>query len=163
MAQTAQPPPGAAYAYEVAQRSLDDQLRRIEAQDSKAGVLIAGAGIFAGFLFSGDTFLAEAPQWLLALAAGLISLAVICALLAFLNQHYITAPAAVAVARFALRDELWLKWRFLGNLHGALEWNRRKLDRKTRFLTVAQALLIAAVAVVGGYFVLMALSNWIGR
>ncbi|MBA3430856.1 MAG: hypothetical protein H0U16_05185 [Actinobacteria bacterium] len=90
MAQTAQPPPGAAYAYEVAQRSLDDQLRRIEAQDGKAGVLIAGAGIFAGFLFSGDSFLAEGPQWLLALAAGLISLAVICALVAFLNQHYNT-------------------------------------------------------------------------
>ncbi len=71
--------------------------------------------------------------------------------------------AGAAVARFALRDELWLKWRFLGNLHGALEWNRRKLDRKTRFLTVAQVLLIAAVAVVGGYFVLMALIDWIGR
>lgn len=76
---------------------------------------------------------------------------------ALLNQSYITAPRPQAVASFAGRDELWLKWRFLGNLHLAVDWNRRKLDRKIRFLTAAQALLIATVGLNGGYFVLTTL------
>lgn len=41
-------PPGASFAYEVAQKALDDQLHRIEAQDGKAGILIAAAGVFGG-------------------------------------------------------------------------------------------------------------------
>jgi len=63
------------------------------------------------------------------------------------------------VASFAGRDELWLKWRFLGNLHLAVDWNVRKLDRKIRFLTAAQALLIATVGLNGGYFVLTTLKG----
>lgn len=156
----AQPPPRAAFAYDVAREAMQDQLRRIEAHDTKAGILIAAAGIFAGLLFSGSSVLAGAPPWLLALTGGLISLALLLALFAFLNQRYVTAPRPGAVARLARRDEPWLKWTFLGNLHGALEWNRRKLNRKTRLLGAAQAALIAAVTLVGGYFAVMAIRNW---
>lgn len=153
MPQSPATPPGAAFAYEAARHALDDQLRRIEAQDAKSGVLIAAAGIFAGFLFSGRSFLVGGPAWFLVSVGLLVTTAVVLALLGVLNQRYVTAPEAQAVARLALRDEVWLKWRFLGNLHTALEWNRRKLDRKTRFLTAAQAALIIDVVLVGGYFV----------
>lgn len=47
----------------------------------------------------------------------------------------------------------------MGNLHMALEWNGRKLDRKIRFLTAAQVLLIATVGLDGGYFVLTTLKG----
>lgn len=163
MAQATGTPSGATFAYEIAEKSLNDQLRRIDAQDSKAGMVIAAGGVFAGFLFSGASFLASAPRPLLAITGMLISGGVISALLAFLNQDYVTAPNAVAVARFAGRDEAWLKWRFLGNLHRVLAWNQRKLNRKTRLLTVGQASLITAVLLVGGYFVWTAVIDWFGR
>ncbi len=149
-------PPGAEFAYEVAHGALEDQLRRIEVQDSKAGILIAAAGVFGGFIFSSDSFLRSGPAWVVILAGGLVIAAVVAALLASMNQRYVTAPAAVAVARLAAREAPWLKWRFVGNLHLALDWNREKLNRKTRFLVVAQGLFMLAVLIVGGYFVVSA-------
>ena len=157
------PPPGAGFAYEVAQRSLDDQLRLITALDAKAGMLLTGSGIFAGFLFSGRSFLSASPQWLLALVGFLISISLICALLSLGTQRYQSGPSTPAVARFARRDAMWLKWRFFGNMHRELDWNRRKLDKKARFLAAAQALLILAVSLVGGYFVVVEVNRWMGR
>lgn len=150
-------PPGAEFAYDVAHEALKDQLRRIEAQDAKAGILIAAAGVFGGFIFSSDSFLRSGPTWVIVLAGGLVITAVLSALLASMNQRYVTAPRATAVARFAAREATWLKWRFLGNLHRAVDWNRRKLNRKTRFLAFAQGLFMLAVLVVGGYFVVSAI------
>lgn len=106
-------PPGAAFSYEVAEKALNDQLRRIEAQDGKAGILIAAAGVFGGFIFSSDSFLNSGPRWVLTLTGGLVAMTVLLALLASLNQRYVTAPRPTAVATFARRDEEWLKWRFL--------------------------------------------------
>lgn len=150
-------PPGAEFSYEVAEKALEDQLRRIDAQDGKAGVLIAAAGVFGGFVFSSDSFLSAGPSWVIAATGGLVTAAILSALLASLNQRYVMAPRPAAVATFARRDEAWLKWRFLSNVHGALEWNHRKLDRKTRLLTFAQGLFMLAAVLVGAYFVVSAI------
>lgn len=152
-----QPAPiGGDFSYDVAQRALDDQLRRIDAQDGKAGVLIAAAGVFAGLIFSSDSLLLKGPVWLIRVTGGSVVLAILCALLASLNQQYTTAPRPESVARFAARDTAWLKWRFLGNVHRALDWNRQKLNRKARLLTAAQGFFMLAVVLVGGYFIVAA-------
>lgn len=43
-------PLGAPFAFEMALRSLDEQLERINALDTKAGVLIAADGVIVGLL-----------------------------------------------------------------------------------------------------------------
>ncbi len=152
MAQT-NVPPGAELAYEVAREALTDQLRRIEAQDSKAGILIAAAGVFGGFIFSSDSLLRPVSTWMSVMAGAMVIAALVCALAASMNQRYVTAPDEVELARFAARGGSWLKWRFIGNVLAAVDWNRKKLDRKTRLLAVAQTLFMFAVLIVGGYFV----------
>lgn len=48
MAQNHLVPEGASFAYAVAIAALDEQLRRIEALDTKAGILMAVDGVIAG-------------------------------------------------------------------------------------------------------------------
>ena len=50
-------------------------------------------------------------------------------------------------------DEAWLKWRFLGNMVVALTINRRKLERKARFLSSAIGFLFIVVLLLGGYLI----------
>lgn len=57
--------------------------------------------------------------------------------------------------------EAWLRWRFLGNLQGALLENEGKLTWKARYLTAAQMSLFVAVALLGGYFILAIIVGWL--
>jgi hypothetical protein len=50
-------------------------------------------------------------------------------------------------------SEEWLKWRFLGNLEEALAANDGKLVQKARLLTASITSFIAAVLLLGAYFV----------
>jgi hypothetical protein len=155
-------PPGSSFAYDVAVFSLEEQRKRIDALDSKAGVTLAAAGVFAGFLFRGDSLLRGAPSAVGAGGSILLVLSMLAALLAFANRRYRIAPAAEAVAGMMSFPDEWLKWRFLGNLLEAVEVNRAKLSDKTRWLTAAQAALLAAVGVIGGYFVYVLITGRVG-
>jgi hypothetical protein len=55
-------PPGASFAFDAGIRTLDEQLHRIDALDTKAGVLLAAAGVLSGFLLADRSSLAQAPK-----------------------------------------------------------------------------------------------------
>jgi membrane protein YdbS with pleckstrin-like domain len=145
-------PEGASFAYDVGARSVDEQLRRTEALDTKAGLILASDGVLAGFVFSSDSLLRTAPRAVGVLVGVLILLSITMALLAFWNRRYESAPSPEQLVRLMAADEAWLKWRFLSNVLNALKTNRRKLDRKAALLTCALVSLIAAVWTLGGYF-----------
>ena len=49
--------------------------------------------------------------------------------------------------------EEWLRWQFIPNVLNAIAVNRRKLALKSAFLTWALVSLIAALLLLGGYFI----------
>jgi hypothetical protein len=155
-------PPGSSFAYEVGVSSLEEQRKRIDALDSKAGVTLAAAGVFAGFVFRGDTLLRGAPPVIGAAGAILLVLSMLGALFAFADRRYRIAPAPEAVAAMMSFPDDWLRWRFLGNVLEAVEVNRGKLSVKARWLTAAQTALLAAVMVIGGYFVKVLIVGEVG-
>jgi len=147
-------PAGARFAYQVAVRTLDEQLRRIEALDTKAGVLIAADGLVIGLLAGDRSSLAEGPHWVSVSVLGTVATSLILALLAFTTGRYDAAPDPDAVIRFMAADPSWLEWRFLGNMRTAIDANRGKLGTKARFLTVALMTLIVGASVLGAYLML---------
>jgi hypothetical protein len=132
---------------------LQQQLRRIDALDTKTGVLLAIDGVLAGLLFGRDPHLPDTPRGLIAAAAVALLASLGLGLVAFANRRYDTAPSASAVARFMSQDPEWLRWRFSGNVLTAVEVNDRKLAWKARLLTSALLSLIVSVTLLGGYFV----------
>jgi hypothetical protein len=153
MAQQYLVPEGASFAYSVAVGALDDQLRRIEALDTKAGILMAVDGVIAGLLFGRASLLIDAPRLIGVLAIVFVVASLLQALIAFANRRYDLAPQPEAAIRLMAAPGDWLKWRFLGNLQGAISENGTKLTRKARLLTGALVSLIATVGLLGAYFV----------
>ncbi len=145
-------PPSAGFAYDVAIRSLDEQLHRVEALDTKAAGLLAADGLLTGLALGRNGLVAAAPTWL-AVTAGIGLLSSLgCALAAFANRDYVLAPEAGTVALLANAPEDWIRWRVIGNVLDAIDTNRRRLRQKARVLTAGQMILLVAFALVGGYF-----------
>jgi hypothetical protein len=146
-------PDGAAFAFDVARRTLDEQLRRIEALDGKAGLLVAAGGVLAGLLFSRGSLLVGAPRLMVGVAAIALTSSLVFALLAFWTRRYDVAPKPEALSQLMAAREEWLQWRFIPNVLNAIAVNRRKLALKSAFLTWALICLIVAVVLLGGYFI----------
>ncbi|MGH2658410.1 MAG: hypothetical protein ACRDHS_01800 [Actinomycetota bacterium] len=146
-------PDGAGFAFDVARTALDEQLRRIEALDGKAGILIAAGGVLAGFLFGRGSLLFDAPRLILGVAAITLTGSLVLALLAFWTRRYDLAPRPEALSQLMAAREEWLKWRFIPNALNAIAVSRRKPALKSALLTWALVCLIAAVLLLGGYFV----------
>ena len=144
-------PAGASFAYSVALRTLDEQLRNIEALDTKAGVLIAADGLILALLAGQERSLAGVPAAVLVAIIGAVTSSLIAALLSFTTRRYETAPNPVAAIHLMTAEPAWLEWRFLGSMQDAIRANRRKLRTKTRFLSAALTALIAGAMVLGGY------------
>lgn len=92
-------PAGASFAFDVGLRTLDEQLRRIDALDTKAGVILAGGGVLAGFLFTRGSVLMRAPLALGVSVAGALIACLIAALVAFGVRRYSFVPSVRAVVR----------------------------------------------------------------
>lgn len=152
-------PAGASFAYAVALRTLDEQLRRIEALDTKAGVLIAADGLVLVLIAGADPPLRGAPAFILVAILVAVTSSLITALLSFITRRYETAPNADAAIHLMAAAPEWLEWRFLGNMQDAIRTNRRKLRTKTRFLSAALAALIAGAALLGGYSLFSAMTT----
>ncbi|MGH9197736.1 MAG: hypothetical protein ACRD1T_18585, partial [Acidimicrobiia bacterium] len=145
-------PRGASFAYQVAERNLDEQLARIEALDAKAGILIAADGVLSGLLFSRSSVLFTMPRLVAAVAVTLVGASLFMALVAFANRRYEQGLQIRAVLGLMAFGEEWLKWRFLGNLELALEHNDIKLRWKVRWVSSALFALMAGVGILVGYF-----------
>jgi hypothetical protein len=157
------PPRGAPFAYAVAERSLQEQLSRIEALDAKAGIVIATNGVLAGLLFSRSSLLLTMPELLAGAIVLLVGISLLLALVAFATRKYLTAPEAQAVRQLMGAGEDWLRWRFLGNLEEALRENSRRLTRKARWLSSALFSLMLAVVGLVVYFAPSLFSGTLGR
>jgi hypothetical protein len=136
----------------VAAAALDEQLRRIDSLDTKAGIVIAADSVLSGLVFGRGTALSGAPRPLATAVVVAVLLSLLCALGAFMVRRYETAPSPRSIGLRVGASGDWLKWRFLPNLLQALDRNNRRLTSKSTLLTIAQGLLFVAVGVVGGYF-----------
>jgi hypothetical protein len=145
-------PAGAAFAFDVSKAALAEQLRRLEALDTKAGILLAADGVLAGLFLGSSSTLRLAPKLVAVAALAALIVSMLLSLLAFGTRRYQLAPHPEALIRFMARGEGWLKWRFLGNLIDALDRNRDNLVMKARLLGGAVLALIASVGLAGGYF-----------
>lgn len=146
-------PQSAEFAFDIARAALAEQLSRIDALDSKAGLLLAADGLIAGLLFGNASFLHRAPVWVTVSAAiGILGTST-CAVSALAFRRYELAPEPGKVAELAQAPVDWLHWRFIANVLEAVDTNRLKLDRKAAWLIWGQALLLAGLMVLGGYFV----------
>lgn len=144
-------PAGAGFAYASSLRSLDEQLRRIEALDTKAGILLAADGVLAGFLFTRGSILLEAPEWIGIFAATAVLISMTLALLGFATRNYTTAPRAQAIARRASAPQAWLEWRSVPNVLRAIDANALNLVRKARLIGLSVLSLLVGVLTTGAY------------
>jgi hypothetical protein len=146
-------PQSTSFAWNVAARALEEQLRRVEALDAKAATLMAADLILAGFIIAGSDRSDHTPPLVLA-AAGLgLVLSLSTAVGAFAVRRCEMAPTPSVVADLAEAPEDWIRWRLMGNMLGAIETNRNKLARKTRWLSLSQGILLVAITPFGAYFV----------
>lgn len=145
-------PQGAAHAYEVGVHSLEAQARRIDSIDTKAAVVLAVDGVFAGLLF-GPGRLTEIPRAILLAVVVSLFVSAFLALLGFWTRKHRTAPEFSAMMRFMMRNEEWLKWRFLGNIEEAERKNAEKFKWKVRLVTGSMTALLVDIVLVAGYLV----------
>lgn len=148
-------PQGAAFAFETAVRSIDDQLRRIESLDSKAGILLGAGGVLAVLLFSEGSILDDAPTWLGVVIAIASTASILLALAAFTNRKYRSGVSPEAVTRFATRDEDWIKWRLQSNLLESWRWNDGRLSLKAKLVSWSLFLLFVTAVTTGGFFCIL--------
>ena len=95
MARQTAVPEGAGFAYDVGIRAIDEQLRRIEALDSKAGILIAADGVLVGLLLGGRSLLGRIPALASGLGLALVLASLLLALLSFAGRQYSSAPPSL--------------------------------------------------------------------
>jgi hypothetical protein len=154
MAKMRSAPEGIRFTYETASKALDDQLRWIEALDTKAGILMAADGVVAGLVLTRGSFLQGAPAILATAAALLLFTSFLTALLAFATRRYETAPDLIAlIALIRAGDDDFLRWNALPGIVGALDVNESKLGQKADLMFVGNLLLLGGILVVASYFI----------
>jgi len=155
MSATSLPPPQATgFVYDQARRALEEQMRWIDALDTKAGVLLAAGGLIAGLLIAADSPLEDAPVWVVMATSLLLLGALVLALLAFATRRYETAPNPEAlVSSMADSRDDQLKWMVLPDILEALEINEAKVSEKAAYLFYGGASLLLGIIVFGGYYV----------
>jgi len=146
-------PAGSDFAYEVGIRALEAQSRRVDSLDTKCGVILAVDGVLAGLLFGSYQDLDLVSKPIAVSVTTLLLLSFLAALRAFSTREYAAAPKFQAVSAWIVRDEEWLKWRFLGNIQEAELENSKKLERKVRWLWWSVTLLFGDVCLTGGYLI----------
>jgi hypothetical protein len=149
---TSRTPRGATFAYETATSALGEQLRRIDALDSKAGLLLAAASVLAGLLWSDGPSRPESSV-ALSIVTILVTLSLLAAVLALSSRKYLIAPRPEVVAELAAADADRIRWHLIGNVLEAVEVNRDRIQFKARLLTFGQVTLLVSILVLGGYSV----------
>lgn len=148
-------PRAAGFAFDTAIRSIDDQLRRIESLDSKAGILLGAGGILTGLLFTKGSILDDAPTFVGVPIAVALTISISLALGAFWNRKYRSGVSPQAVTRLAGADPQWVKWRLQGNLLESWRWNDARLTLKARLITWSLISLLGAAVTTGSYFCIL--------
>lgn len=92
MASSQLTPRGIGYAHQAASKTFDDQMRWIDALDTKAGILMAADGVIVSLVVTTDSILLSAPKPVGIAATGLLFISLVFALLAFSTRRYEVAP-----------------------------------------------------------------------
>lgn len=147
-------PAGVEYAHDAALKSYDDQMRWIDALDSKAGILMAADGVIMSLLMSRESLLATAPSPVGMATATCLFISLVLALLAFSARRYEVAPDLdPLVAQMQHLDNDALKWTALEGLANAVEVNETKVATKASYLFLAAIALLAAILILAVYFI----------
>jgi hypothetical protein len=154
MTTTTSPPPGGDFAFDTAVRAFADQMRWIDALDTKAGVLMASDAVLAGLVLTRGSLLLDAPAWIGVLVALLLFISFVLALLSFSTRRFGVAPDVSALAsEAATATASSLRWGALSDIVDALEMNEPKIGRKADLLFASGVGLMLAIASFGGYFI----------
>ncbi len=147
-------PRGIAYAHQAASKSYDDQMRWIDALDTKAGILMAADGAIVSLVVTGDSVLLIAPKLIQIAAPGLLFISLVFALLAFSTRRYEIAPDLEPLVRQMQHlDDDGLRWIALEGLVNAVEVNESKMNAKAEHLFFSAVALLMAILVLAGFFI----------
>jgi hypothetical protein len=151
---TTPPTPGGDFAFDTAVRAFTDQMRWIDALDTKAGVLMAADAVLAGLVLTRGSLLLDAPAWVGVLVALLLFVSFVLALLSFSTRRFGIAPDVSALAsEAATTAPSSLRWTALSDIVDALEMNEPKVGHKADLLFASGIGLMLAIASFGGYFI----------
>jgi hypothetical protein len=154
MTMTSPTPPGTDFAFDTAIRGLADQMRWIDALDTKAGVLMAADAVLAGVVLTRGSILLGAPVWLGVAVAVLLLSSLLLALLSFATRRFELAPDIPGLASAAtVESERSLRWTALPAVQEALAMNEPKIAQKANLLFCSGCALMAAAVFFGGYFI----------
>jgi hypothetical protein len=155
MTTSSPPPQGTDFLFETALRSLDDQMRWIDALDTKAGVLMAADAVVAGLVLTRNSLLLEASPWVGVAVAVLLLISLLLALFSFSTRRFELAPnvSALLPAPNSGSTAGTMRWTALTDVLGALEVNEPKLGQKADLLFYSAVGLMLAVALFGGLFI----------
>jgi len=133
-------------------RALDEQERRTNSLDSKAGVVLAASGVLAGFIFRSDSFIRREPTWIRIAIVAAITMTIVTALAAFTTRRYRHTPSLRLSITMMARDDGWVRWRFLGTMLESWSENDRKLARKGQLLSLSLGSLLGTTLLLAGSF-----------
>jgi len=151
------PVAGIRFIHDAALKSYDDQMRWIDALDTKAGILIAADGLLAGLLVTSDPRGSAAPRGLVLALSLIVMASLVTALIAFITRHYEVAPD---IDRFSVPDighENQMVTIALEGYLNAIEINEKKVAEKATFLFWAGGTLLLAAVLATVYFVYLIL------
>src|SRR2546425_9259145 len=150
-------PEAAAFAFENAMRAISQRSALIDPADSKAGVILAADGVFAGLLFARGSIAVNAPRWIAISVAVSLVLSAGSALFALFPRVFAVGArsrsVADSVAGHPQLNSSAFQWWFLPNLLDGIDEDDRKLRRKVRSLRTAAFLLLGAVGLMASQFV----------
>ena len=147
-------PRGIAYAHDAAAKTYDDQMRWIDALDSKAGMLMAADGVIVSLLVTRDSVLATSPNIVAIGTAGSLFISLVFALLAFSTRRYEVAPDLdPLLQQMQHLDNDGLRWIALEGLVNAVEVNESKVDTKAQHLFSSAVALLVAILILAGRFI----------
>lgn len=154
MTMTSPTPPATDFAFDTAMRGLADQMRWIDALDTKAGVLMAADAVLAGVVLTRGSILLRAPVWLGVAVAVLLLSSLLLALLSFATRRFDLAPdIPVLVSAATVESERSLRWAALPAVQEALAMNEPKIAQKANLLFYSGCTLMLAALFFGGYFI----------
>jgi hypothetical protein len=154
MAHSGLTPRGITYTHDMALKTYDDQMKWIDALDTKAGILMAADGLTVGLVMASDSVLSNAPTLVGVTTATWLFLSLVFALLAFSTRRYEVAPDIdPLVLQMQHLDDLALKWIALEGLMNAIEVNESKVGRKAGYLFASATGLLVAILVLASFFI----------
>jgi hypothetical protein len=153
-------PPGGDFVFDAAVRAFTDQMRWIDALDTKAGVVMAADAVLAGLVLTRGSILLDAPVWVGILVALLLFVSFVLALLSFSTRRFGIAPDVSALAsEVDTATPSSLRWTALSEILDALEMNEPKVGQKANLLFASGLGLMLAIASFASYFVVQDFSG----